>query len=321
MNNRQRDLTAAAMWMLFISVFLIEGVSSVANFFVDEPKEVSYAAPSLHINNFTNDNIFQPISVTGSHAIVYDIKNDKILYEKDAYVVHPIASITKVVSALVSDEILRPDHKITINQNALSQNSNNGLILDEKWTFKNLLDFSLLVSSNDGAYAIASIAGALQTDSDDISTGEPVEDFVSLMNKRVREIGLRNIHFNNPSGLDVNKFVGGGYGTAFEIAKLFEYITEHNYKVLEITQLQSTSLYSEGNVAHKIKNTNTTLNNIPALISSKTGFTTLAGGNLAVVFDVGINHPIAVVVLGSTQDDRFTDVSDLVAATTSYFSQ
>jgi len=322
MSNKQRSLVASMIFTLFLSVPIVEGFHNYRNFNLDETvphiKHVSNEKEIYYVQN----NTFQSPDVNGLHAIVYDIKNDTILFEKDAYVIYPMASLTKVAAALVSDEILSQNYGITINSEALSQNSDNGLLLNEKWSFKKLLDFSLLVSSNDGAYAIASIAGALHSKSDVGNDGnEPVADFVDLMNQRVREMGLRNIHFNNPSGLDVNEVVSGGYGTAYEIAKLFEYATENNYNVLEVTQLQSTDLYSESNIVHEVKNTNTALSDIPALISSKTGYTTLAGGNLAIVFDVGVNHPIAVVVLGSTYDSRFNDVSSLVSATLEYFSR
>ena len=59
---------------------------------------------------------------------------------------------------------------------------------------------------------------------------------------------------------------------------------------------------------------------IPRLLLSKTGYTDLAGGNLALVFDSGIEHPIAIVVLGSSQKARFTDGTVLVAATLAHFA-
>jgi D-alanyl-D-alanine carboxypeptidase len=62
------------------------------------------------------------------------------------------------------------------------------------------------------------------------------------------------------------------------------------------------------------------VNTIPGLLLSKTGYTDLAGGNLALVFDSGIGHPIAVVVLGSSQKARFTDGTTLVAATLAHFA-
>jgi D-alanyl-D-alanine carboxypeptidase len=59
---------------------------------------------------------------------------------------------------------------------------------------------------------------------------------------------------------------------------------------------------------------------MPGLLLSKTGYTDLAGGNLVIVFDVGIGHPVAIVVLGSTRDARFTDVEKLMHATLSHFA-
>ena len=57
---------------------------------------------------------------------------------------------------------------------------------------------------------------------------------------------------------------------------------------------------------------------IPGLLGGKTGYTNLAGGNLAVIYDAGLNHPIVVVVLGSTLEGRFGDVETLVDATYGY---
>ena len=71
---------------------------------------------------------------------------------------------------------------------------------------------------------------------------------------------------------------------------------------------------------HTLQNTNQIIDVVPNPLLSKTGFTDLAGGNLVIVFDAGINHPVAIVVLGSTKEERFTDVRALVNETLSYFS-
>ena len=69
------------------------------------------------------------------------------------------------------------------------------------------------------------------------------------------------------------------------------------------------------------KNTNIDVEKIPGLLASKTGYTTLAGGNLVVAFDASIGRPIIVVVLGSSQEGRFKDVQSLVNASIKYVSQ
>jgi len=68
----------------------------------------------------------------------------------------------------------------------------------------------------------------------------------------------------------------------------------------------------EDGVEHTANNTNKALGEIPGLIAGKTGFTDLADGNLAIMFDAGVGHPVAVVVLHSSKDGRFEDVKRLV---------
>jgi D-alanyl-D-alanine carboxypeptidase len=68
-------------------------------------------------------------------------------------------------------------------------------------------------------------------------------------------------------------------------------------------------------------NTNVSINQISGLLASKTGFTNLAGGNLAVVFDAGFMHPVVIVVLGSTVDGRFSDVVNLEKITLQKLSE
>ena len=69
------------------------------------------------------------------------------------------------------------------------------------------------------------------------------------------------------------------------------------------------------NRVHILSNTNESLGRYPGILGSKTGYTDLAGGNLVIVFDVGINHPVAAVVLGSTREGRFEDMAKLTQAT------
>jgi D-alanyl-D-alanine carboxypeptidase len=73
--------------------------------------------------------------------------------------------------------------------------------------------------------------------------------------------------------------------------------------------------YEEFNMDSKIfKNTDKLAENLPGLIAGKTGFSDLAGGNLAVAVDIGLNHPVIIVVLGSTEEGRFEDVKELYYA-------
>ncbi len=73
--------------------------------------------------------------------------------------------------------------------------------------------------------------------------------------------------------------------------------------------------------AHVAINTDNALSKIPNLIGSKTGYTDLAGGNLAVAFDAGLGRPIIMVVLGSTYDGRFIDMATLASSTLAYIQE
>ena len=99
------------------------------------------------------------------------------------------------------------------------------------------------------------------------------------------------------------------------------YIVEHYPEILAGTTQTTTRFYNQNGDYHNAQNTNSTVNRIPGLIGSKTGYTTLAGGNLVIAFDVGLNHPIVIAVLGSTRDGRFEDVLKLTKATQALFTE
>ncbi len=137
------------------------------------------------------------------------------------------------------------------------------------------------------------------------------------MNQTAQALGLSQTYYINENGLDVNADISGGYGSAENIGSLLTYIITHKPDLLEATRYPTATI-SSFSKNHVAKNTDTIINEIPGLIASKTGYTSLAGGNLAVAFDAGLQRPMVIVVLGSTESGRFTDVSQLVKATMNY---
>jgi D-alanyl-D-alanine carboxypeptidase len=192
---------------------------------------------------------------------------------------------------------------------------------NERWKLKDLLDLTLLESSNDGANAIADNAGRISlamasgqtaavsaTVPDQVSTEQARQQFVDEMNKKAAEIGLTQTYFLNPTGLDENASVSGGYGSAHDVAILFSNAITKYPELFGVTRYESRTLTSLSNLKHNVKNTNTFVGDLPSLLGSKTGYTDLAGGNLVIAFDAGPNHPIVVSVLGSTEKGRFEAV-------------
>ena len=103
------------------------------------------------------------------------------------------------------------------------------------------------------------------------------------------------------------------------MAVLFEYTLKNHPNILEATRYENLEFKST-ELAYQASNTNPFINQIPGIIASKTGFTDLAGGNLVVAYDAGLNRPIIISVLGSSQDGRFSDTLKLVGASLDYIS-
>ncbi len=296
-----------AMGILLGLLFVLWLISSI---FSDQGK---YLTPHEFADNA---HIFESLEINASSAIVYDILRGEFLFEKAADEVMPLASITKVMTALVAREIGGKE-KAIITREAIYMEGDSGLLLGETWDISSLMDFNLLTSSNDGTRAVASALGAFIGDTESLP---PEEYFIQRMNTRAAEIGLDSMRFYNDTGLDLSYDTAGAFGSARDLAKLFAFILENDDGLLSATRYEEVRLSSE-QMAHLARNTNRLAASLPSLIGGKTGFTDLSGGNLAVVFDAGIQRPVVVVVLGSGADTRFDDVALLVEKTLEYIKQ
>lgn len=262
---------------------------------------------------------FPKVSIGAKAAYVYDIRTKAVLYAKNEDVRLPLASLTKIMSALVAEALSPAYGTVRVGEEALLVEGDSGLYRDELWSLKNILDFSLLTSSNDGMRAIALSLGALSKAS--ASSEEIVADFVREMNKKARELGLENTYFWNETGLDQSDVLSGAYGTAEDISVLIEHILTNNPELLAATREAQNTFYSLNNHPHMARNTNNLVSEIPGLLASKTGFTDTAGGNLVVVFDPELGRPIVISILGSTEQGRFSDMRALVTAVMEYISK
>ncbi len=247
---------------------------------------------------------------------VWDIATHRKLYGINEYRPLPLASVTKIMTALVATEILPPNTPITITSADLDEEGDNGLFAGEEWTFKDLLQFTLVASSNDGASAIARTAGEkLFGDATSSDPNVAKALFIKKMNERANDIGLLNTTFANETGLDISATTSGEYGSPRDMAMLFEYTYKKYPELFPPTTHTTIDVTSLTGLPHHVQNTNDDVGHIAGILASKTGFTDLAGGNLVILFDMGNNHPIAIAVLGSTREGRFTDVEALHRAT------
>ncbi len=247
-------------------------------------------------------NPFENLNLTAKSIFVYDVRTNKVLFSRNPDERLPLASLTKVMTALVAQSHESKDSIVTISSYAIRAEGDSGLRVGEKWSLEKLLDFLLASSSNDGATAVALAFGA-------------EKDFINSMNTKADELGMKNTYFFNPTGIDESSQRGGAYGSARDTTTMFAYILKNYPNLLSATTKAEFNISSSNNIVHKVKNTDPIAENIPGIKGSKTGFTDLAGGNLIIAFDPEIGRPIVISVLGSTAEDRFTDMEKLVEAT------
>ena len=257
---------------------------------------------------------FTDIALIGKSAVIIDLTSGETLFELNPDAQLPLASLTKVPLVLVVSEVLPPEFVITIPRDIPQIGSFETLTAGEPWPVREVIDFTLITSSNDGAEILAEAAGgAIRRAHTEAPAKEPA---LWRMNALAQELGLAQTYFLNVSGLDVSTTLAGAYGSARDMATLFAHAYKTNSALFSGTARGNVLLTSEYGTNRTVAyNTNAAEAAIPGLIMGKTGFTDLAGGNLAVVFDLGLAHPVVAVILGSTKEGRFTDMQKLVEAT------
>lgn len=272
-------------------------------------------APLTRVADGIKADPYEHIDLVARGVYVWDINAHKKLYGRAEYTALPLASVTKMMMAVVAKESLPPDQKITIRPADLLEEGDTGLYVGETWKLDDLLKFTLVGSSNDGASAIAGVAGASMVRTETTNPLESKKLFIAKMNEKAQSMGLTSTRFMNESGLDLESLASGAEGSARDMGMLFEYVFKKHPDLFTSTTYARVDLRSENNIVHRVTNTNEIASGITGMIGGKTGYTDLAGGNLVVVVDIGVDHPVVIAVLGSTRDGRFTDVEHLIAAT------
>lgn len=266
------------------------------------------AQPELATAPATPD-AFARVPLQASAAIVYDLATKETLYEKNADAQLPLASLTKLLTVYAALTALPHETPITIQKSAVAVEAPRAFSAGQTLSLADLARLTLTASLNDGAAAIASATASRENRSE----GDMLVSAAGALN-------LSQTYAVNGNGLDMNVAISGGYGSARDMARLSGALAALAPSVAAATTRSSAQAVSAGGTSFTVKNTDPMVGSLPRLLLSKTGYTDLAGGNLALVFDVGMGHPIAVVVLGSSLSARFTDGAALVAATLAHFA-
>ncbi len=201
------------------------------------------------------------LSLSAKSAVLLDASSGRVLYESNADQPLPMASTTKIMTALVALEMAETDTVIEIANEAIGvEGSSIYLQKGERLTLLELLYALLLQSANDAAVAIA------------IGVGGSVPRFAELMNQKAAELGLQNTHFENPNGLDAE----GHRTTARELAVITAYALK-NPTFAEIASTYKKKISGPDGGTRVVVNHNKLLRTYDGCIGVKTGFTKKSG--------------------------------------------
>ncbi len=230
----------------------------------------------------------QALEINGLHSknvIIYNLDEDKVIYEKNSEEITSIASLTKIMTTIVSiEKIENLDEKVTITEKMLANvpwdASIAGLQVGDTLTYKDLLYASMLPS------------GADATDSLAVSLFGSIDEMVNRMNSKANELGLENTSFVNTTGYDAN----GHHSTAKDILMLLKYALENEtFKEIYTTKTYTTSnnLKLNSTVVDFNKKYNYDLSYIQG---SKTGFTDEAGQCLTTLSKIDDTNIITITI-------------------------
>ncbi len=202
------------------------------------------------------------LSLSAQSAILINARTNEVIYEKNAFEKRGMASTTKIMTALLALEYGDLNKTIKAKQSDVSiEGTSIGLKAGDKITLETLVMGMLLESGNDAANVTATAIGGTR------------EKFVSLMNKKAKEIGMENTSFKNPSGLTVE----GHFSTAFDMALLGSFAIK-NAGFRRICSIDSIRVsYGNPEYQRTFKNHNKLLNTCEGVFGIKTGFTKASG--------------------------------------------
>ena len=203
----------------------------------------------------------QALSLSAQSAVLIDARDGRVLYEKDADTPRPMASTTKIMTAVVALESCDVNEIIEIADEAVGvEGSSIYLQKGERMTLLELLYALLLQSANDAAVAIA------------VGVGGSVGNFADMMNEKATSLGLTSTHFENPNGLDAD----GHVTTARELALLTAYALK-NPTFAEIVATYKRKISGPNGTVRLVVNHNKLLNMYDGCVGVKTGFTKKSG--------------------------------------------
>lgn len=241
------------------------------------------------------------LNLSSESAILMDAESGKILYEKNIEEKLPMASMTKIMSMLlimenIENGSLKYEDKVIISENASGMGGSQVFLQKgEEYTVNDLLKCIAVSSANDAVVAMAEkISGS-------------VDEFVTLMNEKAKNLGLKNTNFANPHGLDNENH----YSTAYDMAIIAKELLKHE-DILKYTSIYEDYLTKPDGSQVWLVNTNRLVRFYDGVDGLKTGYTTEAGYCLTATAKKNDLRLISVVMKSPSAEERSSDTSTLL---------
>lgn len=210
-----------------------------------------------------------PVPELSARAVlVKEPKNPQPLYRKNPHLVLPIASLTKLMTAIVVYKHASLDDVVRIESTDLGTESYlAGLVAGEKIRVRDLLQAMLVSSANDATLALARTVGGT------------TEQFVAEMNEQAKALGMNETRFSNPVGFDA----AGHYSTVSDLSRLVDEFLRYPELLVMVREKSAVLASVDGRIRHRISTSNKLLLKYPDVIGLKTGYTAEAKGNLIIL--------------------------------------
>lgn len=298
-------LAIGSLIIILVSIFFVS-----SNFF--NKKQILYSPLPDFLTSFKNQEVSTLVlwtpnlknevkstlkkpEVTASSALVYDLTTDKVTFTKNPKEKLPMASLTKITTAIIALENKRNDDKYIVKKEDLVGEDTMGLTEGEILTLEELLYGLILHSANDSAETIAS----------NYDGGR--KNFIKAMNKKAKSLGLINTNYTNPRGLEGD---GSQYTTAYDLLVVTRFAIMNFPLFNKITSTVDYTLpYSKNHKEIYLENETNLLTSYPGVKGIKTGYTPEAGFCLVTYLDYG-GHKIIGILLGS--NNRRLEMKDLL---------
>ncbi|MGE3278840.1 MAG: D-alanyl-D-alanine carboxypeptidase family protein [Candidatus Altimarinota bacterium] len=238
-----------------------------------------------------------PAPQVGAKAVlVIETHSNEALYSQNVWETFPIASLTKLMTALIVKEKANLDQVVTVGPIIHKvAGSKMGLKEGEQITIHNLLKGLLITSGNDAAMVLSeAVAGSS-------------EAFVEMMNQRKHGLGLESTQFVDPAGIQ-----NGNVSSAFEIAHLAKHVFKDSLLQSIMREKEAIVTSADGKYTHVLSNTNRLLGTDigERIIAGKTGTTPLAGQCLISFIGNEADRTTMTVILGS--NNRYEEMKKLI---------